>query len=78
MIKCTKCYNDKNFIEIHIGGCRKHEWAQESNGRIVFNGSNYDKVDDTHFECGKCGASMNEQYRKFLQALFEPFNIKSE
>jgi hypothetical protein len=76
MIRCTKCNNDKNFLEIHVGGYRKHEWTQENNGRIVFRGSNYDKVEDTHFQCAKCGCNIDDQYRKFLQALFEPYNEK--
>jgi ribosomal protein S27AE len=76
MIKCNRCGNTKNFAEIHVGGSRKHEWTQASNGRMIYEKANYDKVDDTSFECGKCGSSMNEQYRRFLQALFEPYNDK--
>lgn len=76
MIKCTKCHNEKSFLEVHIGGYRKHEWLQENNGRMVFVGSNYDKVEDTQFACAKCGTTINEQYRKFLQALYEPYDEK--
>lgn len=74
MIKCNKCGNETKFAEIHVGGYRIHSWTQEENGRWVFDGSDYNKVDDTVFECSKCGANMNSQYKKFLQALYEPYN----
>ena len=76
MIKCNKCGNEKRFEEVHVGGYRIHQWTQEDNGRFVFDGSNYDKVEDTFFKCCKCGADMSNQYRKFLQALFEPYDEK--
>ncbi len=74
MIRCNKCSNTKHFVEIHVGGYRKHEWKQEDNGRFTFCKSTYDKVDDTYFECLKCGASVDDQYRQFLRALFENYN----
>lgn len=74
MLKCDKCSNISKFSEIHIGGRRVHSWTQEENGRFVFDGSNYDKVDDTLFECSKCHFDMTNQYRRFLQALFQPYN----
>lgn len=76
MIKCNRCGNEDNFLECHLGGERRHLWTQEENGRFVFDGSNFDKVEDTLFRCGKCFADMSNQYRKFLQALFEPFDEK--
>lgn len=78
LIKCNRCGNESKFLEVHVGGERRHQWAQETNGRFVFDGSNYDKVEDTLFKCGKCYADMSNQYRKFLQALFEPFSLKDE
>jgi hypothetical protein len=74
MIICPKCGNKEKFAEIHIGGYRKHEWTQENNGRFIFDGSNYDKVHDSVFECGKCHCDLSNLYRKFLQALFKPFD----
>lgn len=74
MIACPKCGNTKEFVEIHVGGYRKHSWEQEDNGRFVFNGSNYDKIKDTFFECALCHADMNNQYRKFLQALYQLYD----
>jgi hypothetical protein len=76
MIKCNKCGNEQRFLECHIGGERRHEWTQDESGRFVFDGSNYDKVEDTLFKCGRCYADMSNQYRKFLQALFEPYDEK--
>lgn len=76
MIRCNQCNNTKIFFEIHVGGYRQHEWTQEVNGRFVFEKSNYDKVDDTLFECGNCHADLSREYRKFLQALFEPYDEK--
>ena len=76
LIKCNKCGNETKFIEVHYGGYRQHEWTQEPNGRFIFDGSNYDKVDDTFLECGKCKADMTNQYRHFLQALFQRYNEK--
>lgn len=76
MIKCPKCGNENKFLEVHVGGYRQHEWTQESNGRFVFDGSNYDKVNDTLFKCGKCNFDMSQQYRKFLQVLFQFYNEK--
>lgn len=69
MIKCNKCGNNKIFSEIHIGGYRRHEWTQDNDGRFIFDGSNYDKAEDVIFRCGKCNADMNNEYRRFLQAL---------
>jgi len=76
MIKCNRCGNEDKFVEAHIGGERRHQWTQESNGRFVFDGSNYDRVEDTLFKCGKCFTDMSNQYRRFLQALFEPYDEK--
>lgn len=76
MIKCNKCGNEREFLEVHVGGERHHQWTQEDNGRFIFDFSNYDKVKDTLFKCGKCFADMSNQYRKFLQALCEPYNEK--
>jgi predicted nucleic-acid-binding Zn-ribbon protein len=76
MIKCNKCGNENRFLEVHVGGERRHQWTQEENGRFVFDGSNYDRVEDTFFKCAKCFSDMSNQYRKFLQALFEPFDEK--
>ena len=56
-----------------MGGYRQHQWTQEENGRFIFDGSNYDKIQDTFLECGECRADMTNQYRKFLQALFQPY-----
>jgi hypothetical protein len=69
LLKCQKCGNDKKFAEVHVGGHRRHEWTQEDNGRFVFDGSNYDRVNDTFFYCGKCNADLSNQYRAFLRAL---------
>ena len=74
MIKCNRCGNEESFLECHTGGERRHQWSQEDNGRFVFDGSNYDRVEDTLFKCGKCFADMSNQYRKFLQALFEHYD----
>ncbi len=76
MIKCNRCGNTTKFLEVHVGGYRQHGWTQEPNGRFVFEGSNFDKVEDTFFECGSCRADISNQYRKFLQALFAPYNEK--
>lgn len=76
LLKCYKCGNDKSFAEVHVGGYRRHEWTQDTNGRFVFDGSNFDKVEDTWFKCGKCNADLNSFYRRFLQALFEPYDEK--
>lgn len=76
LLKCNKCGNEKKFLECHMGGERRHQWTQDDNGRFVFDGSNYDRVEDTLFRCGKCSSDMSSQYRKFLQALFEPFDEK--
>lgn len=76
MIKCNRCGNESTFLECHMGGERRHQWTQENNGRFVFDGSNYDKVEDTLLRCGKCFLDMSNQYRKFLQALFEPYDEK--
>lgn len=75
MLKCHKCGNKKNFTEEHIGGMRKHEWTQE-NGRMIFDGSSYDKVDDTYFRCGKCNADVSNQYREFLRLLHQHYDEK--
>lgn len=71
MIKCQKCGNTKQFNEVHVGGYRTHQWTQEPNGRFVFDGSNYDKIQDTFFECAQCNSDLTDQYRNFLRALFQ-------
>lgn len=76
MIKCPQCGNESNFIETHIGGYRKHQYTQESNGRLTFEGSNYDRVEDTFLNCGKCNYNISNQYRKFLEALFQLYDEK--
>lgn len=76
MIRCNRCDNTDSFLEVHVGGERRHQWTQESTGRFVFDGSNFDKVNDTLFKCGKCYADNSFQYRKFLQALFEVYDEK--
>ncbi len=74
MIHCPKCGNNKKFAEIHMGGARRHEWTQEANGRFVFDGSSFDRVEDTFLKCGKCNLDISNLYRKFLQALFQPYS----
>jgi hypothetical protein len=74
MIKCSKCGNNESFCEVHIGGYRKHKWTQDKNGRFVFDGSDYDEVEDTMFRCGKCNADISYEYRKFLQSLFSLYD----
>jgi hypothetical protein len=76
MIKCNQCGNENKFLECHIGGERHHQWTQDTGGRFIFDGSNYDKVEDTLFKCGRCYSDMSNQYRRFLQALFDPFDEK--
>lgn len=76
MIKCNRCGNESKFLEVHAGGERRYQWSQEEGGRFTFDGSNYDKVEDTLFKCAKCLADMSGLYRKFLQALFEPYDEK--
>ena len=76
MIKCPKCNNDEVFAEVHIGGYRRHQYTQEKSGRIVFDGSDYDRVDDTVFVCGKCNNDLNNQYRKFLGLLMAVYDEK--
>ena len=76
LLKCHKCGNEKKFVEVHVGGERHHQWIQEKNGRFVFHASNYDRVEDHIFKCGECGTDLSGQYRRFLQALFEPYDDK--
>jgi hypothetical protein len=76
VIRCNRCGNMKQFAEVHVGGTRKHEWTQQANGRMVYERAVYDKVEDTYFECGKCGNSLNDKYRSFLQAIFQFYDEK--
>ena len=76
MLKCPKCGNQKTFVEVHVGGFREHQWEQQPNGRFEFVRSLYDKVDDHRFVCGECKMDVSNQYRKFLQALFQLYNEK--
>ena len=76
MIRCYKCGNQHKFREVFVGGLRIQNYTQEADGRIVFDGSDHDKVDDTHFECAVCSCNLNSAYKKFLQALFTIYDEK--
>lgn len=73
MITCPRCNNSKNFREILIGGFRRENYEQDAQGRWTYCGSDASNVKNTEFECGDCGTKLNNLYRKFLEALYEPY-----
>lgn len=69
-IKCPRCGNDGDFLEVADGVVLTTRYVQNEDGSFSQEGDESQILGEIKFYCGECNADLTEFHQRFLEMLF--------
>lgn len=69
-IKCPRCGNDSDFLEVADGVVLTTRYVQNEDGSFSQEGDESQILGEIKFYCGECNTDLTEFHQRFLEMLF--------
>ncbi|MEW6501166.1 MAG: hypothetical protein ACOY8P_05510 [Thermodesulfobacteriota bacterium] len=69
-IKCPRCGNDSDFLEVADGVVLTTRYVQNEDGSFSQEGDESQILGEIKFYCGECNADLTDFHQRFLEMLF--------
>ena len=69
-IKCPRCGNDSDFLEVADGVVLTTRYVQNEDGSFSQEGDESQILGEIKFYCGECNPDLTEFHQRFLEMLF--------
>lgn len=69
-IKCPRCGNDTEFLEVADGVVITTRYLQNEDGSFSQEGDESQILGEIKFYCGECNADLTQHHQRFLEMLF--------
>ena len=69
-IKCPRCGNDSDFLEVADGVVLTTRYVQNEDGSFSQEGDESQILGEIKFYCSECNADLTEFHQRFLEMLF--------